>query len=153
MSTRFAADLLNPRSTAPVQHKIAALGTSSGVKGASFISTVFPSGAPHSVKPKIYTSYSDVYIDPEVDVVYIGTPHSYHKEQCLAAIAAGKHVLCEKPFAINAAEAEEVIAAAKVKGVYIMEGTSNCPELSPFNVSKAKKQKLYGRASSPWSWI
>jgi dihydrodiol dehydrogenase / D-xylose 1-dehydrogenase (NADP) len=123
------------------------------VKGASFISTVFPSSAPDSVKPKIYTSYNDVYIDPEVDIVYIGTPHSYHKEQCLAAIAAGKHVLCEKPFTINAAEAEEVIAAAKIKGVYIMEGTSNFPTLSPFNVSDAKKEKLYGRASSPWSWI
>ena len=123
------------------------------MKGASFISTVFPSGAPDAVKPKIYTSYSDVYIDPEVDIVYIGTPHSYHKEQCLAAIAVGKHVLCEKPFTINAAEAEEVIAAAKGKGAYIMEGTSNFPTLSPFNVSKAKRQKLYGHASFPWCWI
>lgn len=125
------------------------------MKGASFISTLFPSGAPDSGKPKIYTSYSNVYIDPEVDIVYIGTPHSYHKEQCLAAIAAGKHVLCEKPFTINAAEAEEVITAARVKGVYIMEGnlTSNFPTLSSFKVSKSKKQKLYGHASSRWSWI
>ncbi|PMD34231.1 NAD(P)-binding protein [Hyaloscypha variabilis F] len=121
VSTRFAADLLISRSSATAHHKITALGTSSQEKGAGFLTTVFPSSSPDSIKPKIYTNYGDVYIDPEVDIVYIGTPHSYHKEQCLAAIAAGKHVLCEKPFTINAAEAEEVVAAAKAKGVYVME--------------------------------
>jgi dihydrodiol dehydrogenase / D-xylose 1-dehydrogenase (NADP) len=69
-----------------------------------------------------YTNYSSVNTDAEVGIVHIGTPHSYHKEQCLAAIAARKHVLCEKPFTINAAEAKEVISAAKSKRVYIMEG-------------------------------
>jgi dihydrodiol dehydrogenase / D-xylose 1-dehydrogenase (NADP) len=123
VSTRFAADLLISRPSTPVNHKVVALGTSSESKGRTFISSVFPASSPDSFKPKVYTDYKSVYIDPEVNIVYIGTPHSYHKEQCLAAIAAGKHVLCEKPFTINAAEAEEVIAAANSKGVYIMEGT------------------------------
>ena len=56
--------------------------------------------------------------------MYIGTPHVFHKESCLAAIAAGKHVLCEKPMAINEKEVNEMIAAAKEKGVFLMEGAS-----------------------------
>lgn len=62
-----------------------------------------------------------MYADPGVDIVYIGTPHVFHKESCLAAIAAGKHVLCEKPMAINEREVNEMIAAAKEKGVFLME--------------------------------
>lgn len=52
----------------------------------------------------------------------LGTPHSFHKDNALAAIAANKHVLCEKPMTVNAAETEVVIAAAKEKGVFLMEG-------------------------------
>ena len=65
-----------------------------------------------------------MYADPNVDIVYIGTPHVFHRESCLATIAAGKHVLCEKPMAINETEVNEMIAAAKEKGVFLMEGTS-----------------------------
>jgi hypothetical protein len=94
------------------------------------------------MKPKIYTDYSFVYIDPEIDVVDIGTPYSSYKEQCLAAIAAGKHVLCKKPFTINAAKAEEVISAAKAKGVYILQGNfppslPNIPALTTKSVTDA----------------
>jgi predicted dehydrogenase len=56
-----------------------------------------------------------------VDCVYIGTPHSFHHRDCLAAIAAGKNILCEKAFTLNAREAREVFEAAKKKGVYIAE--------------------------------
>jgi dihydrodiol dehydrogenase / D-xylose 1-dehydrogenase (NADP) len=131
VSTRFAADLLLQRASAPVRHQITALGTSSQAKGTNFVASVFSSASPSALRPKIYTSYSHVYTDPQVDIVYIGTPHSYHKEQCLAAIAAGKHVLCEKPFTINAAEAEEVIVAARAKGVFIMEGAFHFASLFP----------------------
>ena len=50
-------------------------------------------------------SYQDLANDPEVDVIYVSTPHSAHKEVTLLCLAAGKPVLCEKPFAINAGEA------------------------------------------------
>ncbi len=73
------------------------------------------------VKPSLYGSYQEVYDDKDVDCVYIGTPHSFHKQNCLDAIRAGKNVLCEKPFTMNAKEAEEVFTAAKEKGVFIME--------------------------------
>lgn len=59
--------------------------------------------------------------DPSVQAVYIATPHSLHREQALAAIAAGKHVLVEKAFARNTPEAGEVIAAARAAGVFVME--------------------------------
>jgi len=71
--------------------------------------------------PKLYDSYESVYNDPDVDVVYIGTPHAFHKQNMLDAIAAGKNVLCEKAFTINAAEAKEVLEAAKAKNVYVHE--------------------------------
>lgn len=57
-----------------------------------------------------------------MDIVYIGTPHAFHKQACLDAIAHGKHVLCEKPFTLNRREATEVFDAARKQGVFIMEG-------------------------------
>ncbi|GAA2249846.1 Gfo/Idh/MocA family oxidoreductase [Herbiconiux moechotypicola] len=66
-------------------------------------------------------SYEALVSDPEVDIVYIATPHPYHAENALLAIAAGKHVLVEKPFTLNAAEAEQVAVAAAEAGVVVLE--------------------------------
>lgn len=66
--------------------------------------------------------YEALLDDPSVDVIYIATPNEYHKTHCLMAIAAGKSVLCEKPFALDAAESREVIEAARSRGVFCMEG-------------------------------
>jgi len=71
--------------------------------------------------PTLYASYEAVYADENVDCVYIGTPHAFHKKNCLDAIAAGKNVLCEKAFTLNAREAKEVVDAARQKGVYLHE--------------------------------
>ena len=71
--------------------------------------------------PSIYDSYQGVYNDPTVDVVYIGTPHVFHCENALDAIAAGKHVVCEKPIAMNARDAKKMIEAAQAKGVFLVE--------------------------------
>ena len=68
-----------------------------------------------------YDSYEQVVTDPAVDVVYIATPHSEHREHALMAIAAGKHVLVEKAFTRNAAEAREVLDAARAADVFCME--------------------------------
>lgn len=78
-------------------------------------------GAQYGV-PKRYGSYDAVLADPEVQIVYIATPHSLHAENALAAIQAGKHVLCEKPFTLNAAQAQAVVDAARAQGVFVMEG-------------------------------
>ena len=118
ISSWFVSDLTLARPNAPVTHTIAAVGSSSISKGEAFVSKHIANVRP---KPTLYDNYEAVYNDPNVDIVYIGTPHSFHKRNCLDAIAAGKNILCEKPFAINAREAEEVLAAAKAKGVFIME--------------------------------
>lgn len=71
--------------------------------------------------PRVHASYAALVADPGVDVVYIATPHSHHREHALLAIAAGKHVLVEKPFTRNAAEAREVVAAAGAAQVVALE--------------------------------
>jgi len=74
----------------------------------------------HSI-PRAYSSYQALVDDPDVDVVYIGTPHVFHKENMLMCLHAGKHVLCEKPFTINTQEADECIALAREKNLFLME--------------------------------
>ncbi len=66
-------------------------------------------------------STAELVADPDIDVVYVGTPHSAHREVALQAIAAGKHVLVEKPFAMSEAEGAEIAAAARAAGVFVME--------------------------------
>lgn len=66
-------------------------------------------------------SYAALANDPDVDVIYVATPHTLHKQNALMCLAAGKPLLCEKPFAINAGEAAEMIAAARERGLFLME--------------------------------
>ena len=68
-----------------------------------------------------HASYEALVADPEVDAVYVATPHPMHAANALLAIAAGKHVLVEKPFTLNAAEAAEVSEAARRAGVVVLE--------------------------------
>ena len=71
--------------------------------------------------PNVHGSYEDLVADPEVDAIYIATPHPGHAGYARLALEAGKHVLVEKPFTINAAEAEEITALAREKGLVILE--------------------------------
>lgn len=71
--------------------------------------------------PAAYGSYADLLADPDIDAVYNPLPNSLHGPWTLRAIAAGKHVLCEKPFASSAEEAARVAAAAAAAGVVVME--------------------------------
>lgn len=70
---------------------------------------------------RCYGSYSQMLNDPAVHIVYIATPHSSHSELSIACLQAGKAVLCEKPFAINALQAEAVICVAREKKLFLME--------------------------------
>jgi len=70
---------------------------------------------------RAHGSYAALLADPGVQAVYIGTPHPLHKEWALKAIAAGKHVLCEKPLTLSLADTQEIIDAAREKGVLLME--------------------------------
>jgi predicted dehydrogenase len=71
--------------------------------------------------PNRHGSYEALVADPYVDVVYVATPHPFHREHALLALNAGKPVLCEKPFTINAFELEEVVATAREKKLFLME--------------------------------
>lgn len=71
--------------------------------------------------PKAYGSYEALAADPDVDAVYVATPHSRHDEDVRLLIEAGKHVLCEKSFTADAAQAERIFALAKARGVFVME--------------------------------
>ncbi|MDF9842496.1 MULTISPECIES: Gfo/Idh/MocA family oxidoreductase [unclassified Paenibacillus] len=71
--------------------------------------------------PVAYATYEELVSDPEVDAIYIGTPHPFHKENALLALRAGKAVLCEKPFTVNSAELEEVVAYAREHKLFLME--------------------------------
>ena len=68
-----------------------------------------------------YGSYKELINDPQIDAVYIATPHPTHKENVIAALKAGKPVLCEKPFAVSSIEAKEMVEVAKENGVALME--------------------------------
>jgi predicted dehydrogenase len=70
---------------------------------------------------KIYDSYETLVNDPQVDAVYIATPHRFHFENILLCLNAGKPVLCEKPMTVNAAETKELIETARAKNVFLME--------------------------------
>ena len=74
----------------------------------------------HSAKVA-YGSYEELMEDTEVDVIYIATPHSFHHELTLKCLQHKKAVLCEKPFAMNLEEAEEMIALSKQKKLFLME--------------------------------
>ena len=71
--------------------------------------------------PRRHASYQALAADAEVDVVYIATPHPMHAENTMLCLEAGKHVLCEKPFTINAPEARDIVAYARAHKLFLME--------------------------------
>ncbi|WP_254069322.1 Gfo/Idh/MocA family protein [Herbiconiux sp. VKM Ac-2851] len=71
--------------------------------------------------PTAYPSYEALVADPDIDVIYIATPHTFHAENALLAIGAGKNVLVEKAFTINAAQARQIQQAAETAGVAVLE--------------------------------
>lgn len=68
-----------------------------------------------------YGSYESMMNDPDIELVYIATPHSQHAENAELCLSHGKHVLCEKAFTVNATEAERIIALARARGLLLAE--------------------------------
>ena len=77
-------------------------------------------GDEHDI-PKRYASYEALLADPEVQAIYVATPHPMHAEWAIKCAEAGKHILCEKPLTINYPEAMAVVEAARVNDVFLME--------------------------------
>ncbi len=93
---------------------VVAIGSRDPVKAESF-------AAQHGI-PRASGSYAAVVDDTEIDAVYIALPNGLHKEWALACAKAGKHILCEKPMALNRTDAEEMFAEADKHGVILIEG-------------------------------
>ena len=71
--------------------------------------------------PRAHANYQALYDDPDVDIIYVASPHSHHRDMTIDALDAGKHVLCEKAFALNAAQAREMVEAARRNNRFLME--------------------------------
>ena len=70
---------------------------------------------------RAHPSYESLVADPELDAVYVATPHPMHRDNAILALRAGKPVLVEKPFAMNAAEAVEIVEVAREMGLFAIE--------------------------------
>jgi predicted dehydrogenase len=79
---------------------------------------------------KYYGSYEELAADPELEIVYIASPHSHHHEHTMLCLRNGKHVICEKVFAINSGEVEDMINEAKKRNLFLMEAL--WPPFQPF---------------------
>ena len=92
--------------------------------------------------PTRHASYEALANDPDVDVVYISTPHSLHRDNTILCLEAGKRVLCEKPFAINARQAEEMIRVAREKKLFLMDAM-----WSRFQPAEVKMRELIAQGA------
>lgn len=116
----FCKDLLcSPavRGADDVRHEIVAVASSSSSqRAAEFLQKI--NGA---FDAKTYGSYAELVVDPNVDIIYVATPHSHHFQNTMLALEAGKHVLCEKAFTVTAAQARKLVETAKAKKLFLME--------------------------------
>lgn len=95
--------------------RLVAVGSRSPERAAAF-------AAEHGIDPAgAHGSYEALFADPDVDLVYVASPHSEHRAHTIAALEAGKHVVCEKAFAVNAAEARAMTATARRTERFLME--------------------------------
>lgn len=120
IATKFCKDILKDpslRDTTGVAHKIVAVASSSSPdRAADFIKNIDgPSDA------KTYGSYADLVADKDVEIVYVGTPHSHHFQNVMLALEAGKNVLCEKALTVTAAQTKKLVETAKEKNLFLME--------------------------------
>ncbi len=86
---------------------------------------------------KVYDNYNDMFTDPDIDVIYITTPHNTHINFMRRAIENGKHILVEKSITLNSRELDEAIALADKKGVVIGEAMT----IYHMPIDKKKKKK------------
>ena len=91
--------------------------------------------------PQATSNYEDILRNPQVDTVYVGTPNHTHYDYAKRALLAGKHVICEKPFTLWAAELEELASMAAERNLFLLEAITN-QYLGNFHFIKENLEKL-----------
>jgi predicted dehydrogenase len=102
---------------------------------------------------RAFGSYEDFATDPELDIVYIATPHTLHHKNTLLCLANGKQVLCEKAFSINHREVSQMVSSARQKNLFLMEAL--WPPFQPF-YRKAREilaSGVLGRVINMHAWF
>jgi predicted dehydrogenase len=116
----FTKDLLNDptlRDVSDVAHQVVAVASSSSkAKAEEFIAARGITTACSA-----YGDYESLVADPNVDVIYVATPHSHHYQNVRLILEAGKNVLCEKAFTVNAAQTKILVDIAREKNLFLME--------------------------------
>lgn len=92
-----------------------------------------------------YQDFDDIADNKDIDLIYIVLPNSMHKEYTIRAAKAGKHVICEKPMALNAADCEEMIAACKTAGVQLAIGYRLHYEPYNLELKRLGQEKVFGQ--------
>lgn len=102
-------------------HTITAIGSSLKERAQQFLESNGISPRNNNGVVPEFQLYQELYSNPEVDIVYVATPHCFHEKQVLEALKNKKHVLCEKPFTVTAEQSRRVFQAAAEAGVFVME--------------------------------
>ena len=89
--------------------------------------------------PHRHDNYRDLANNPNVDTIYVATPHPFHKECAVLCLEAGKAVLCEKPLTVDAKQAEEMIACTREYNQFLMEAMPSEPRLQRKRASPTPK--------------
>ncbi|PYI29920.1 dimeric dihydrodiol dehydrogenase [Aspergillus indologenus CBS 114.80] len=119
-ATKFVKDLLIDPATRDVHdftHDIAAVASSSAIEKAQNLLSI--TNAPPTARA--YGSYETLVADPNVEIVYVASPHSHHFAHTRLALLANKHVLVEKAFTVNAEQAQVLVDLARKRGLFLME--------------------------------
>ncbi len=128
-----------------------------GVAGSSIatVAAVASRGAEKAVAfaaelgiPKAHASYEALLADPDIEAIYIPLPNDMHHEWAIRAVEAGKHVLCEKPLAMDAIEATAMFAAARAHGVYLVEAYPYMSQPQTLRMRELLAEGTIGRVQS-----
>lgn len=92
-----------------------------------------------------YTNFDAIRDNPDIDAVYIITPNALHKEQAIRVAAAGKHVICEKPMSVNAADGQAMVDACKKANVHLLVGYRMHFEAKTLEIIRMRKAGAFGK--------
>ncbi|KAM0746128.1 NAD-binding protein [Meredithblackwellia eburnea MCA 4105] len=149
ISSMFVGDLLKDpvaRNVKDVKHVVAAVASRSKDKAGLFVKEQWEKAGLKTGQDevKLYGDYHELYADPEIDAVYIGTPHSNHYQDVFAALSAGKNVLCEKSLTVNGKQAQALADLAREKGCFFMEAVWTRFQPLSYKVQEVIKSGVIG---------